>query len=235
MSRTATPRLEWIRPPQQARSQDTLGRILDAAEGLVSEKGFEDATVADVVSRAGSSVGAFYARFHDKDGLLYALYERYLAQAMATADAALEPSRWEGVGVAGILRAVVRFLVSIYREQEGLIRAFVIRNHTDAGFRARQARLSHHVNARLAGLLLARPEEIRREPRERAVEFGLAMVFATLEGLMLLGETRSRSLHLTDDALAAELSAAFLAYLGVPEGAPIPHPPKRRARKESPR
>ena len=233
MSPDPTPRLEWIRPPQQARSQDTLDRILDAAEGLVSEKGFDDTTVADVVARAGSSVGAFYARFHDKDGLLYALYERYLAQAMATADAALEPSRWEGVGVAGILRAVVRFLVSIYREQEGLIRAFVIRNHTDGEFRARQARLSHHVNEGLGRLLLARVDEVRREPYERSVAFGLAMVFATLEGLMLFGETRSRDLRLTDDELATELATAFLAYLGVPEGPPSPSPAKRRKRKES--
>lgn len=230
-----TPRLEWIRPPQQARSQDTLDRILDAAEGLLAEKGFEDTTVSDVVSRAGSSVGAFYTRFHDKDGLLYALYERYLAQAMATADVALDPARWEKIGVAGILRAVTRFLVSIYREQEGLIRAFVIRNHTDAEFRARQARLSHHVNVGLGRLLLARAGEIRREPHERAVAFGLATVFATLESLMLFGETRSQDLRVTDDELAEELAAVFLAYLGVPEGAPIPHPPKRRARKESPR
>lgn len=233
MSLDPTPRLEWIRPPRQARSQDTLDRILDAAEGLVSEKGFEDTTVADVAARAGSSVGAFYARFHDKDGLLYALYERYLAQAMTTADVALDPERWEGLGVAGILRAVTRFLVSIYREQEGLIRAFVIRNHTDAEFRARQARLSHHVNERLGRLLLARAEEVRREPHDRAVAFGLAMVFAALEGLMLFGETRSADLRLSDDELAAELAAAFLAYLGVPDGPPVPSPTKRRKRQES--
>ena len=57
--------LAWVRAPQQARSQETLDRILDAAERLVSEKGFEDTTVADVVARAGSSVGAFYTRFRD--------------------------------------------------------------------------------------------------------------------------------------------------------------------------
>ena len=214
MPRAKTPRLEWIRPPQQARSQDTLDRILDAAEGLVSEKGFEDATVADVVSRAGSSVGAFYARFHDKDGLLY---ERYLAQAMATADAALEPSRWEGVGVAGILRAVVRFLVEIYRQQRGLIRAFVVRNHTDAEFRARQERLSHYVNAKLSELLLARRAEIDHADPARAAAFGLTMTVSTIESAILFGEMRSSALALTDDELSSELTRAYLAYLGIPE------------------
>ena len=31
--------LRWIRRPQQARSQQTLDRILDAAEALVAENG----------------------------------------------------------------------------------------------------------------------------------------------------------------------------------------------------
>ena len=126
-----------VRPPQQARSRETLDRILDAAEGLVSEKGFEDTTVAEVVQRAESSVGAFYTRFPDKNALLYALYERYLEQAVATADEALAPERWAGADLAEVLDAVVRFLVSIYREQRGLIRTFVLRNHTDPAFRAR--------------------------------------------------------------------------------------------------
>lgn len=214
MPRTAH-ELRWIRPPQQARSRETLDRILDAAEWLIAEKSFEDTSVAEIVRRAGSSVGAFYTRFQDKDGLLYALYERYLEQATATADDALDPARWEGHDIPEILAAVVRFLVEIYREQGGLIRAFVLRNHTDAEFRARQERLSHHVSLRLSALLLARPDEIAHPDPERAAVFGLTMVFSTIEGAVLFGETRSSQLTLSDDDLAAELVRAYLAYLGV--------------------
>ena len=67
------PVLRWVRPPQQARSQETLHRILDAAEVLVAEKSFEDASVSEIVRRANSSVGAFYARFEDKDAVLRVL------------------------------------------------------------------------------------------------------------------------------------------------------------------
>ena len=207
--------LRWIRPPQQARSQVTLDRILDAAEALVTEKGFEDTPVAEVVARAGSSVGAFYSRFRDKEGLLHALYERYLEQATATADFALDPQRWRGATVAGILTAVVRFLVSVYREQGGLIRAFVLRNHTHPEFRARQERLSHYVNTRLSALLLARSDEISHPSPARAAHFGLTLVFSTLESVLLFGEMRSGELALSDDALAEELTRAYLSYLGV--------------------
>ncbi len=226
--------LAWVRAPRQARSQETLDRILDAAERLVAEKGFEDTTVADVVARAGSSVGAFYARFRDKDGLLYALYERYLAQATATADLALDPARWEGEDVATILRAVLRFLVSIFREQAGLIRAFVLRNHVDAEFRERQERLSHYVSTRLAALLLERENEIRHPKPSRAAAFGFTMIFSTIESAMLFGELRSDDLALGDDALAAELTRAYLAYLGIAGGDFERSTTARRPRKEKP-
>jgi AcrR family transcriptional regulator len=210
----STADLRWVRPPQQARSQETLDRILDAAEALVTEKGFEDTPVAEIASRAGSSVGAFYARFQDKDALLHALYERYYEQAIATADAALDPRRWEGARIAEIVDAVVRFLTSIYREQGGLIRAFVIRNHSDAEFQARRERLSHYVSDRLSLLLLARCDEISHPDPARAAAFGLALVFSTLESVILFGELRSGALALSDDDLATELVRAYLAYLG---------------------
>lgn len=217
--------LHWVRPPRQARSRETLDRILDAAEGLVSEKGFEDTTVAEVVRRAESSVGAFYTRFPDKNALLYALYERYLEQAVATADEALAPGRWAGADLAEILDAVVRFLVSIYREQRGLIRTFVLRNHTDPAFRARQQRLSDHVSARLTALLLERREEIRHPQPERAAAFGLTMVFSTLESTMLFGETRSAAFALADEELGTELVRTYLAYLGVAPSGAVPGGP----------
>jgi len=207
--------LRWVRPPQQVRSHETLNRILDAAEELVADKGFEDASVSEIVRRADSSVGAFYARFEDKNSLLRALSRRFVRQAMATADVALDPVRWEGVTVPEILRAVVRFLVSIYRERAGLIRAFVIRNQTDLEFRSRQDRISLYVKSRVCDLLLARAAEIHHPDAERAVRFGINLVFSAIEDVVLFGELRPSDHALSDDEFAAELTRAYLAYLGV--------------------
>ena len=207
--------LRWVRPPQQLRSQETLARILDAAQALVSEKGFDDTPISEIVRRAGSSVGAFYTRFEDKDALLHALYDRYLEQAIATADDALDPARWESSHIPELISAVVGFLVSVYREQRGMIRVFVARNQRDETFQARRERLSHYVSERLSALLLARRDEITHPDPERAAAFGLTLVFSALDGVMLFGEMRS-GLTLSDEALAAELTHAYLAYLGVP-------------------
>jgi AcrR family transcriptional regulator len=209
------PALRWVRPPQQARSQETLDRILDAAEALVREKGFDDTPVSEIVQRAGSSVGSFYSRFPDKDALLHALFDRFHEQAIATADEALEPGRWRGAPLGEILAAVVHFLAEIYREQRGLIRAFAIRHHVDPSYQMRRERLSHHVAAGLSALLLERRAEIGHADPERAAAFGLTLVFSTLDNTMLFGELRSGAFALSDSDVAAELTRAYLAYLGV--------------------
>jgi hypothetical protein len=41
------------------------------------------------------------------------------------------------------------------------------------------------------------------------------MVVSTIESVVLFGEMRSSVLALSDDELSAELTRAFLAYLGV--------------------
>ena len=213
---TRIPVLRWVRPPQQARSQQTLDRILDAAEELVSEKGFDDTPVAEIARRAGSSVGAFYSRFPDKDALIGALNERFLVQATATADAALDPARWQRATIEEIAEAVVRFLVAIHREQRGLLRAFAQRMRVDPEFHARRERLSQHIAAGLSALLLAHRAEIRHDDAQRAAGFALTMVFGVLEHTILFGELRSGVLAWTDDDLSTELARAFLAYLTVP-------------------
>jgi AcrR family transcriptional regulator len=211
--------LHWIRPPRQARSQETLDRILDAAETLVADKGFEDSPVSEIVQRADSSVGAFYARFHDKEGLLHALYERHYEEAVATTDATLAPERWQGAGTDELIRAVIHFLVSIFRERRGLMRAFVMRSHTHPEFQARQQRLSHYVIARLSALLLARRQQLAHPDPERATRFGLMLVSSALESMILFGEMRSSLLTLSDEDLADELTRSTLAYLGASAGA----------------
>ena len=72
-----------FRPPQQTRSRETLDRILDAAERVLDEKSFTEATLAEIMERAGVTVGAFYRRFPDKDALLHLLDEQYVAAIAA--------------------------------------------------------------------------------------------------------------------------------------------------------
>ena len=113
----------------------------------MAEKGFEDTPVSEIVPRASSSVGAFYARFDDKDALLHALAVRFVDQAMATADAALDPTRWEGAQASeDPPRRRPLPGVDLPPAERDHPRLRHAQPHVDPEFRARQDRLSHYVS-----------------------------------------------------------------------------------------
>ena len=118
--------LHWVRPPQQARSQETLNRLLDAAEQLVAEKGFDDTPVAEVARRAGSSVGAFYSRFREKTkawvnligcgiflfpvtGVIFWMAWPYVAASWETLEGSVESS---GLQAVYLLKSMILFFAA---------------------------------------------------------------------------------------------------------------------------
>ncbi|MEO1295349.1 MAG: TetR/AcrR family transcriptional regulator [Cyanobacteria bacterium J06636_16] len=66
------------RQPQQARSQERVKHILDVAEHLFLEAGYESTTTRAIAARAGVSVGSLYQFFPDKEAILKALAVRYM-------------------------------------------------------------------------------------------------------------------------------------------------------------
>ena len=206
--------VEWIRPPRQTRSQETLERLLDAAEEVFAEKGFEAATVAEVVRRAKSSVGAMYARFTDKDALLSCLHERFCEEAIATSDMALDAARWEGATIADIFTEVIPFIVEVYRQKQGLIRAFIIRGSSDPTVAEIGSRLGKQISLRLTELLLDRRDQISHPDPALAVDFGLRLCFDTLDQWALFADVERTARPLTREETARELRRVYLGYLG---------------------
>jgi len=208
-------KVEWVRPPQQTRSQETLERILEAAEEVVAEKGLDNSTVSEIVRRAKSSVGAMYARFNDKDALLSCLHQRFCEQAMATADTALDATRWEDATIAEIFAEAIPFLVQVYHEKRGLIRAFIVRGGTDREFAEAAGRLGKHVSQRLTDLLLARRDEINHPDPALAIDFGQRMMFDALDQATLYAGVERTAVQMSPEQLGAELIRAYLSYLGI--------------------
>ncbi|HKI98289.1 MAG TPA: TetR/AcrR family transcriptional regulator [bacterium] len=219
--------LQWVRTPHQDRSRKTLERLLDTSEALLQERGFDNVSVAEIAHAAGSSVGAFYARFRDKNGLLHHLHERFCEEAMVTADTALDPARWEGASTRDILTAVIGFLEESHRTRSGMFRAFVLVGHSDPRFQERDRRLSEHVLARLTALLLSRREEISHPDPTFAIAFGMEMVGGVLRDRYVLGWHRLRAAPKGAGGIVAELVRAYCSYLGVPlcGTAPAAQPP----------
>lgn len=213
-TRSRAPRAD-LRTPQQARSRATLDRLLAAAAALLAERRFEEASVAQIVARAGSSVGAFYARFRDKQALLQHLDERLFEGGRALWDSWLEPARWRDVPAAEIVGQLVTLLVRKRRQNRGLLRALALytRSGADTRFLQRAAGLSEHVLGRLSELLVARRSEIGHPQPLLAIRTGLFMVDAAVREAVLFDEVAYA--RLSDARLAAQLTRAYLAYLDI--------------------
>lgn len=59
--------------PKTERGRRTLRKLLDAAALEFGERGFHEASIAGVTSRAGASIGTFYVYFDSKEAIFRAL------------------------------------------------------------------------------------------------------------------------------------------------------------------
>lgn len=205
--------LQWVLPPRQARTQQTLERLLDAAESLLRNKSFEDIPVSEIALRADTSVAAFYRRFKDKNGLLHALHERFCEEAIATADDALERGRWENANIREILDAVIPFLIDVLRRRETLQRAVYRIALSDESMFERAYRLRRHVMKGLSELLLDRRDEIHHPDPSLAVAFALAQAGALLTESYVSGMGDHSLLPSSDQKIAEELVQSCCSYL----------------------
>ncbi len=208
------PPLQWVKPPQQARSQKTFERILDAAEELIASEGLQALTVAEVVKRASSSVGAFYSRFPDKDALVRTLHDRSCEEALATADLALDPGRWKSIPLSDALSQIVGFVVALFHERRGLILAFSHAVATDIKYAERRAEMSRELSLRLYRFLDTRRKEVRHPNLKTASSFGVGLLMGTLEQETIVQRIHDRPAPSPE--VARELARAMLGYLGAP-------------------
>jgi len=82
---------------QWQRTAATQRALLDAAREIFTEQGFTDASIADVVERAGSSVGSLYHHFGGKSELFLALYQEHQAAHEEAASEAVAAAKQAGV------------------------------------------------------------------------------------------------------------------------------------------
>ena len=82
---------QWGRTPKTRRA------LLDAARQVFTERGFSQTSIADVVERAGSSVGSLYHHFGGKSKLFLALWHEHQRTLEEAASKAVARLRKAGV------------------------------------------------------------------------------------------------------------------------------------------
>ena len=78
MSKNPSKRSGMRRQPRQARSQERVNQILDAAEQMFINEGYDATTTNAIATRAHVPIGSLYQFFPDKAAILQALGMRYI-------------------------------------------------------------------------------------------------------------------------------------------------------------
>jgi len=79
------------------RTAHTQRALLDAAREVFTSRGFSEASIAEVVERAGSSVGSLYHHFGGKSELFLALWQEHQLAHEQAASEAVAAARKAGV------------------------------------------------------------------------------------------------------------------------------------------
>jgi AcrR family transcriptional regulator len=186
--------------------------MLDAAEEMLLSASFDQITVAEIAARAGVTIGAFYARFADKESLLCHLEERMGDDFIAMAAEDTKTLAKDTLD-AMVLRHHRR-LIGLYRKHRAITRALVLRSHTDAELKARLEKLNDRNLPPFARAVRTYARIDHPHP-ERAIRFALLAVRSICREVVLFHETWPRSKPMPDEELARELTRQFLSYLGV--------------------
>ena len=213
-TRTPSTHRTRLRSPQQARSRDTLRRIVTATRALLQEKTFDEISIAEITRRARSSVGAFYTRFPDKDALLDYLDELYMADVLAATDEFSQPNYLRGAPLAEVIAALIEQLVRFHRERSGLLRTLIVeaRRRRGGSFSERTQRMTASVQGLLKTLLSCR-DEIGHPDPQLAVTLGFVMIFSAVRETILFPESLPEGAAVDDEVLIRELTCGYLAYL----------------------
>ena len=177
--------------------------ILDAAEQLVLENGFDATSVAAVAARAGIGKGAVYLEFESKSAILDALLRRGGARMQARVDAELGTDVTLSAAYRSAVRALLddRLMTAAFLDDRGILGSHVSAV-TDDRYRKRHAMVVEWL------MQLQEQGKLRRDID--ADHLALALSSATI-GLLsanaILGPLDPRQLEGTFTTLARMVSA----------------------------
>ena len=219
-AKTGGIQLDGVTPAMQARSQATFNALIRAGRQVMGAKDFETVRISEIVRTAGTSIGAFYGRFANKEFFFSAIQEITVSEIEAGMRALLAQPSLEQAGDSEFLSAVARFWVGFYRTHRGLYVASFKHSRTRPGAWTAFKRLGRNLVALVIEQLAPRLQQLGKPRSEREVR----IAFQFVNGLVVNAVVNDPGPLSLDDAEMERSVARFLcAYFGVQAPAAAKH------------
>ncbi|TCW84089.1 TetR family transcriptional regulator [Burkholderia sp. SRS-46] len=204
-----------LRPPRQSRSEESLAKMIHAGRDLIEQHAcFDTVVISDVIRVSGTSTGAFYGRFKDKDAFVESVLDVVFAELRVNVDQWISEDRALTDGTASdIARSVVRYYVEMCRLNRGMFKA-VLRHFASRDPDANPMRwLDRHVRECVVPLLAAKLPHLTKANARFEVESAVQMVVGTLVLTLL---TDPGPLHFDGGELEGQLQLMMRRFLQLP-------------------
>lgn len=192
------------RQPVQQRAQQRITRILDAADELFADVGYDQTTTNAIAARAGTSIGSLYQFFADKNAVLAALAQRYREQLHAVHEAVLTPQTAQ-LPLPEIYDRILRALADFHVRNRGF-RPLFYGSATSRELAAAGEALRQECLGRVEQMLEVRAP--RLPPARRKL---LATInFEVTRALLPLSESRDEAFR---EQVLGEIKKLLLGYM----------------------
>ena len=110
--------------PKQERGERRIERILDAAEQIFAERGYQAATTNEIADRAQTSIGTLYRFFPNKEAIVQRLGERYTQELRVLREKMFRPEM-ASMPLMKIIDDLVDPIVELKSTHSGLVSLFI--------------------------------------------------------------------------------------------------------------
>ena len=205
------------RAPRRARGQQRVTRILDAAEQLFAEVGYDAATTNEIAARAHASIGSLYQFFPNKEAILHAVAERYHAGMLAVYEALLT-SDIESVPLEELVERLVEAMIAFGGAHIGFSR-IVLQASPNTQLGNAASALLRDMIGQLDQLLAARAPWLTPSQRTLYATAGLTAVNALLSlGIAEKQASNEEFAHQVMEQAKVVLIAYLRAVIVSPDG-----------------
>jgi AcrR family transcriptional regulator len=201
------------RRPRQSRGQQRVEAILQAAEELYGEVGYEAASTNEIAARANTSIGSLYQFFPNKEAILQGVVERYRAGFAELTDELFQPARINEP-LPELVGHLLDTMISYGSEHIGLIRV-VLQPGAPPAIAVTARPMYNELAQRLEQLLALRAPHLAAEQIRLTAEVCITVTMALIaRGI----DAKIAGSYQEMYAIFGQLRVLLMAYVGAAVG-----------------
>jgi AcrR family transcriptional regulator len=200
-----------LRQPTQSRSRESTETLLEIGRRLIEQRGVDDCSMNEVAAAAGSSVGALYFRFGNKERFVSEVMQRQVNETAKQIPILLAEIKANAKSPADVMEATIKWFVLEFGKNRGLLRAQIRRALDNPQEWQPFQQIARDIVDGAIRIIKRLPDVQLDDGWQKNMRIAMQMVLGTLNNIVI---NRPGPLELSDDATSNELSRAAIRYLG---------------------